>query len=151
MPKTRPWHHSWRILLLLACGLTAACAPRAGAPAAGTGLNPLLASLQAYTDGDTVGLVLQVTNTTTAPIELGFDSGQSYDFSIERDGRELWRWSADRGFTQALRSEVLDPGATLRYEEIWPNPDRLRGEFSATATLTSRDHPVSQTTEFDLE
>lgn len=152
MPKTPPLHHCWHLfVLLLAAGVITACAPRAGAPGAEPGPAALLASLQAYTAGDTVTLVLQVTNTTDTPIEIGFNSGQSYDFTIERDGRELWRWSADHAFTQALRTEVLDAGATLRYEEFWPNPDRLRGEFSATGTLTSRDHPLSQTIEFDLE
>ncbi len=147
--STRPaWGTALLLLLILAA---AACAPRLAEPADQASPEPLLSSLQAYTSGDGVTLVLQVTNTSSSPVELEFSTGQSYDFVVSRDEREFWRWSADRAFTQALRSEVVSPGETLRYQEVWPNPAELRGEFTVTGTLTARNYPLTQTATLDLE
>ncbi|MBI5087147.1 MAG: hypothetical protein HZB13_21425 [Acidobacteria bacterium] len=45
-------------------------------------------------------------NTTGAPIELQFGSGQTYDVVIRNaEGRTVYQWSDGQGFTQALRTE----------------------------------------------
>lgn len=110
----------------------------------------LLPSLQAYSAGDAVTLVLQVTNTTSRPVDLNFSSGQQFDFWIEKGDRELWRWSADQMFTQALYHIPLPAGETLRYEATWDPPASAHGDFTAYGTMTSRDHPVEQRVEFTL-
>jgi hypothetical protein len=118
------------------------------APENGNG--PLLPSLQASAVGDTVFFVLQVTNTSTEPVELHYRSGQSYEFVVLQGEREMWRWSADQMFTQALRHERLEPGATLRFEEAWQPPAGLRGELVAVGQLTASNRPVEQRANFRL-
>lgn len=144
----------WLPLVLLAL-VALACTPNP-APSEGAaegdgegGTPPLLASVQATTEGEEARFVLQVTNTTTSPIELAFSSGQTHDFVVLRDGREVWRWSGDRMFTQALRTETLAPGATLSFEESW-KPGEVSGELTLVGRLTSTSHPVEQRTEFRL-
>lgn len=141
-----PSRHLCRALLgvLLVC---LACAPK-GAPAPAA--EPLLASVQANTTGDSVHFVLQVTNTSTAPVELNFSSAQRFDFSVERDGRNVWTWSADRMFAQALGTETLAAGETRRYEATWRPGPGTSGEYVVTGTLTSSDHGVEQSTRFRL-
>lgn len=136
-------------LLTLAYACTPQPAPGGGAAesAGGGGAPPLLASLQATTVGDAVRFVLQVTNTTGSPIELRYPSGQSYDFAVLRDGREVWRWSSGMMFTQALRAETLAPGATLTFEERW-TPGTVSGELTVVGRLTSTNQPVEQRTGF---
>lgn len=111
----------------------------------------LVTSLQVET-GDTVVLTLQVTNPSTAPVAFTFSSGQSYDFVVRPAGAgaEVWRWSADRGFTQAVRTATLGPGETWRFSERWTPPPGLRGQFAAVARLTSSDRPVERTATFTL-
>lgn len=111
---------------------------------------PLLASLQTTTFGDSVQFMLQVTNTGTAPVELNFSSGQSFDFVVRDGEREVWRWSADQMFTQALRTESLAPGETRTFQAMWRPGQALRGEFTAVGMLTASDHPVEQSTRFRL-
>src|SRR5687768_11016434 len=96
------------LLLLLACGLPAAACTRPLAPDGTVPPPPpaaqseLVSSLRVET-GDTVVLTLQVTNPTAAPVPFTFSSGQTYDFIVRPAGAgaEVWRWSGDRGFTQA--------------------------------------------------
>jgi len=52
-------------------------------------------------------------NTGTDPIDLDFTDGQTIEVVVERDGAEQWRYSDGQLFTQALRTETLQPGERL--------------------------------------
>ena len=111
--------------------------------------SPLVPSIQAYTSGDGVTLVLQVLNTAPAALEMSFPTGQSYDFVVRQGPREVWRWSEGRSFTQAVRMETVGPGETLRFQEEWV-PGEVRGEFTVVGVLASSDHRVEQSTRITL-
>lgn len=145
--------------LLLAAGVLAvACTPPV--PPDGTPPPPpppmvesstLVSSLRVET-GDTVRLTLQVTNPSADPVAFTFPSGQTYDFVVRPAGAgaEVWRWSAQMGFTQAVRTVTLAPGETWSFGERWAPPPGTRGEFTAVARLVSSDHPVERTATFRL-
>lgn len=140
------------LLLLLAVG--AACTPRGeestpSGESSPTG-GPLASSLQVEPGGDSVHLVFGVTNTSAEPVELNFSSGQSSDFVVLEGEREVWRWSADRFFTQALRSETLAPGETARYEASWTPPAGVRGPLTARAMLTDQAYRPDASVRFEL-
>jgi hypothetical protein len=131
------------LVVLLGSG---ACVPMVAAARE----DELLASLQVYTSGDGVGFVLQVTNVAERPVELNFRTGQSYDFAVLSGTREVWRWSADQVFTQAVRRERLAPGESKRYEALWRPDATVRGEFVAVGELTASDARVQQSTRIEL-
>lgn len=148
-----------RPVLLAALTLLAGCQPRplaapAPSPAGGesaAGGGPLAASFQIHPSADSVVFVLAVTNATLQPLALQFSSGQSYDFTVADAGREVWRWSADRMFTQALRSETLGPGETRTWRERWTPDPALHGHaLTATARLVSTSHALARTQTFRL-
>jgi hypothetical protein len=99
-----------------------------------------------------VRFTLQVTNTGERALELVFPTGQSYDFAVRPRGgdAESWRWSADRMFTQAVRSEALPPDSTLTFEESWRPAAGLVGEFTARGELEALEHRVEQEAFFRL-
>jgi hypothetical protein len=136
------------VALLLSLLLVTGCAVH---PPPNAEVGPLLPSLQVTEVGDSVHFVFQVTNTSTEPVELHFRTGQSFDFLAMDGGREVWRWSADRMFTQALRQERLDGGATLRFEASWLPPADLRGDLLAIARLTAWNVPVEQQANIRLQ
>ncbi|HYR11229.1 MAG TPA: BsuPI-related putative proteinase inhibitor [Longimicrobium sp.] len=147
--------------LLLACVFAAACTRPLPPPPDGILPPPpppqtmqsteLVSSLRVET-GDTVTFTLQVTNPSAAPVAFTFASGQTYDFAVRPAGAggEVWRWSADRGFTQAVRTLTLAPGETWTFGERWTPPAETRGELTAVARLTSSDRPVERTANFRL-
>lgn len=142
-----------RLLSLLPLAALAACAAAATVappPPQDGGAGPLVSSLQVQTYADSVRFVLQVTNASRAALPITFPSGQSADFTVSRDGRELWRWSADRGFTQAVRQETLAPGETRTYEATWNPPAGTTGQLVARAVLTSSDQRLEQASYFSL-
>ena len=142
-------------LLLAGLALLAACAPLPPPP---DGMLPpapprpsLVSSLTVQTEGDTVVLALRVTNPYDAPVEVTFPSGQAYDFAVRgAGGAELWRWSASRGFTQAVQTRTLAPGATWEFAERWTPPAWTRGELTAVARLAASSHAVEHTAAFRL-
>jgi hypothetical protein len=97
-----------------------------------------------------VTFVLQILNTTQAPLDITFPSGQRFDFAVRQGEREIWRWSADMGFTQAVGTERLEGGGTLLYETVWRPEPALRGQFAAVGVLTSSNHPIEQSIRISL-
>lgn len=138
-----------RMLLALAAALSAACAAAGTAPSA-RGADPLVSSLQVAAFADSVSFALQVTNTGSAPVELEFPSGQTHDFVVSRGGAELWRWSADRVFTQALRVDTLAPGETRAFRGSWRVPAGTAGELVARGFLTAGGRRAEQRAAFRL-
>jgi hypothetical protein len=141
-----------RTLAAVAALLLAACAPLAppaSAPAGAADLS-LVTSLTVEPVGDTVHLALQVTNVTTAPVVLRFDTGQTYDFAVMRGDETLWQWAQTMRFMQALRDETLAPGETRTITEHWVPGQRLTGDLTARGWLTSSSHPVESTATFRM-
>lgn len=143
-----------RALFPLAVLALAACTPppAGGPPAPGADASAaaLISSLTVQPTADSVRLVLQVTNAGTSPVQLRFSSGQTYDFAVRSAAGTLWTWSADRMFTQALRTETMAAGETRTWSESWAPPRGTTGALTAVGTLTSTSHPVERTTNFRL-
>jgi hypothetical protein len=151
------------IWLLCAAAIALACVPRAqtrparaDSVAAAPGeadlslRDTLASSLDVNVSGGEVRLVFHVTNRTDRKVEITFPSGQRYDFAVlDAGGRELWRWGADRMFTQAIQTRLLDPNETMTADERW-NAGGRTGRFTAVATLRSSNYPLEQRVEFTL-
>ncbi len=117
--------------------------PRPGAPALATTLELSVSSV--------VDLRLHITNGTAKQIELTFPSGQTHDFYIlDAAGREVWRWSTGRMFTQSLQNRIVDAGGTVSYSERWDGP-MVAGTYTAVAVLLSSNHRTEQRVEFSRD
>lgn len=121
-----------------ASGGAVVASPRAAAP---TGDSPMRGELLVR-EGSPQVLVLAVTNTGGKVAELRFPDGQTHEFVL-RDlvGREVWRWSTGRMFTQALRTRPVDGGETVSFAE----PLRggvPSGTYTVVAQLRSDNHPI---------
>ncbi len=111
---------------------------------------PLASTLQVETLEDSVRFTLMVTNTSGAPLELTFPSGQSFDFVVMENGRELWRWSEDKMFTMAIRQETLAPGETRTYHAVWRPPPGVQGRVTVRGFLATQEHRAEQEAEVRL-
>lgn len=109
----------------------------------------LATSLELSVKKDVV-FTLHVTNTSDSHVEINFPSGLTHDFIVyDSVGREVWRWSNGRMFTQTVRNKLLAGKETVSYEEHW-KPVGRTGTFTAVARLESSNHPVEQRVEFTL-
>jgi hypothetical protein len=115
-----------------------------------SGLRLLLsADRGTYPVGTPVRLTFAIANSGPAPVTLQFATSQKYDFEVRRGGQTVWRWSADRMFTQALTSLTLAPGARQTFAQTWKQQDDrgqpvTAGEYEAIATLTTMGRPQPQ-------
>jgi len=85
--------------------------------------------------GQTVTLRLRVVNNAGQATDLTFPSGQRYDYWVTGEGGEVWRWSEEMFFTQAITTETVEAQAGLSFPESWtPNSS---GTYTAHAVLTA--------------
>ena len=97
--------------------------------------------------GDGVRFEFRVTNAGGAKVEMNFPSGQTHEVVVlDTLGREVWRWSKGRMFTQMLQNKVLRTDDTLAFGERWPGA--RRGQYVAVARLASTNYPIEQRTSF---
>ena len=97
-----------------------------------------------------VHFALNVQNVGTKHVELDFPSGKSYDFVVvDSVGREVWRWSNGRMFTQGLQNKQLGTGDNMQVSETWTKP--APGRYTAIATLNSTNYPVEQRVDFTMQ
>ena len=93
---------------------------------------------------------LRVVNNTSKMVEIHFPDGQTHDFVVtDSSGKEVWRWSDGRMFTQAMKSKTLKGKDDTVFEEVW-NTEGHHGAFTAVATLKSENYPVETSVQFEL-
>ncbi len=144
--------------LLVAAVLAFACGPRPGsgdpvaavhAPHAKSSAQPgpSLVSSLAVVVKNGVAMDFRVVNAGAKRLEVNFPSGKTHEVVVlDSLGREVWRWSSGRMFTQSLQNKVLHSSDSLEYDAVWQNAPT--GKYTAIATLASENFPMEQRMEF---
>jgi hypothetical protein len=130
-------------------GVAHASVPYAHEPKAFTDTSMVASAKAAVSPGD-VKFALQVTNLAPHSVELNFPNGQTHEFVVlDTLGREVWRSSTGKMFTQALQNRNVDANETLSFREEW-EPRGYHGKYTALAKLRSSNHPVEERVDFVL-
>ena len=83
-------------------------------------------------------------------VELRFPNGKTHDFYVlDENGREVWRWSKGRMFTQTLQNKLIKSKGNAVFADSWSGAS-AHGKFTAVAVLPSVNHPVEERVEFAL-
>ena len=92
---------------------------------------------------------LAVANPSKHRVELTFPDGRTRDFAVlDAGGREVWRWSAGRMFTQGVQARLLGARDSVVYEGRWPVP--APGRYTVIAQLRSDSHPIERRLAFTV-
>lgn len=146
---------SRRLVVAILCiaAVAYACAPRINATErtvhASTATRPskgdtaLSAALDLRPAGREVTMVFRVANPTAKTVELRFADGRTHDFAVlDASGREVWRWSTGRFYTQSLQTRTVTRDQEVRYEGAWRAT--APGTYTVVASLASSRHPLTQ-------
>jgi hypothetical protein len=140
--------------LLVAAVLVFACGPRTptaavtARPSSGAGA-AVTSRVSVDTAGGAVRFAIAVTNDTPKRVELNFPDGRTHEFVVlDATGREVWRWSEGRLFTQAVRNRLLDVHDAVVYHDAWPGA--APGDYTLVAELRSVNYPLQQRLSFAL-
>jgi hypothetical protein len=77
-----------------------------------------------FAPGEPVEVAVVARNLSAAPLGLVFNSGQRVDLIVRRPrGDEVWRWSHDKAFTQAIQTLLLRPQESLGLRVAWDQRD----------------------------
>jgi len=87
--------------------------------------------------GEPVQFPLDLTNITDVATDLTFFNGQRAEVVFEDGSGEVYRWSADMMFTQAIETVTVDPGTTLPYVLTGEAIDLSPGDYTAKAWITA--------------
>ena len=140
--------------LLAAAGIFFACGPRsqsvvANAKARTSADTTVAAQVSIDTTNGEVRFAIAVRNGTRKSVEIDFPDGRTHDFVVmDSTGREVWRWSEGRLFTQAMQNRFLSSNDSVVYDEAWKAA--TPGNYTLVALLNSGNHPVRQHVEFAL-
>lgn len=89
--------------------------------------------------GDPVIWPFDFTNGTDSDITLTFSSGQRMDLTMSNENGEVYRWSDDMMFTQAIEEVTLPVGATLPHTLSAESINLPPGTYSAKAWVTAAE------------
>lgn len=121
--------------------------PRGAHARASTTNGPALISTLGVTVKNGVRMDFRVVNEGSKRLEVNFPSGKTHEVVVvDSLGREVWRWSNGRMFTQTLQNKVLHASDTLDYDAEWR--DAPAGKYTVIATLASDNYPMEQRTDF---
>jgi hypothetical protein len=105
------------------------------------------AGLAVWSDGGTARFALAVVNTADRRVEVNFPDGRTRDFAVyDAAGREVWRWSRGRLFTQVMQNRLLAARDSAVYAEAWTAP--RPGRYTVVAELRSANHPLTRAAAF---
>ncbi|MFC0272017.1 BsuPI-related putative proteinase inhibitor [Metabacillus herbersteinensis] len=104
-------------------------------------------TVDARENSENVEFVISLLNNTEEEKDFEFRSGQKYEIIVrDTTGKEVYRYSKDRMFTQALQYVKLAPGESREWKEIWNYQlDGKRvdaGEYNVTVTLKGQAEGV---------
>ena len=93
-----------------------------------------------YHPEEPITVTLTVFNYTRDTVSLVFRSTQRYDFLIEKEGEEIWRWSTDKVFAMVMGDEMIGPGESLVYGVTYGAKEKLTaGVYCVRGMLASRE------------
>lgn len=83
---------------------------------------------------------LKAKNVSQEQLSLTFHSGQEFEVVVmDGQGEEVYRYSAGKMFTEAIKTISLDPGKTLAWQDKWVFPEEVQGgSFKVKMFVTSR-------------
>jgi Intracellular proteinase inhibitor len=77
-----------------------------------------------FAPGEVVQVTVVARNLSAAPLGVVFNSGQRLDLIVRRPrGDEVWRWSHDKAFTQAIQTMLLRPQESSVLRVAWDQRD----------------------------
>ena len=113
--------------------------------------NSALTSTFTVNASNGVEFTLDVRNNTKRMLELRFPTGKTHDFIVQDEsGKEVWRWSKSRMFTQGMQNKLVKSKDVAVFSEGW-KAENMHGKFVALALLPSGNHPIEERVEFELK
>ncbi len=125
-------------------------------------LNELQFNVDVNTNKDSAAFNMELTNTSSEDLTLGFSSGQQYEIVIKdkNTDQELYRYSEDKMFTEALEYKELQSNETIQWTSDWTLEGDIQGtDFIATVSLmpmsvndiSIESNPFIEEIEFSIE
>lgn len=88
--------------------------------------------------GQSVRLTLKLVNNSGESTDIVFPQKRFYDFWVDQQGREVWRWSDDQVFERVPVTVTLASQSPETYAESWTPEDS--GTYRVFAAVASPEY-----------
>ena len=91
-----------------------------------------------YDKAEPIGISLLLFNDSDERLDIKYSSGQKFDLVLKRFGKEVWRWSDNKGFIALITVKSLNPDDYLLYTELiypWRDTFFPDGEYELQAEI----------------
>jgi len=111
----------------------------------------LAADKRLYNQGETIEVTFGVLNRSAEPLTLRFRTAQRYDLLVQdARGQEVWRWSTDQFFAQALGEETLPAReGALTYRVSVRHP-LAAGRYTVVGIIPAAEARMSASMEIEV-
>lgn len=117
------------------------------APSSRPGVDSALGAVLTVRAEDGVRFALAIANSTKHRVELTFPDGRTKEFAVyDAAGREVWRWSAGRLFTQPMQARMIGGRDSVVFAAHWSGA--APGRYTVVAQLRSDNHPITRRVAF---
>jgi hypothetical protein len=94
--------------------------------------------------GDQVTWTFDVTNTSSASIDIVFSDGQKGDVVLSQGDVDKYTWSSGKAFTQTVETVTIQPGRSYPIVLSGDTLDLPAGDYDVAATVTGMVGPAGQ-------
>jgi hypothetical protein len=85
-----------------------------------------------FSSGENIPIELFLKNEGVEAVKLFYRTAQKFEVVVQsRRGSEIWRWSADKFFTQMLEEVILQPGEEMSFSVSWNQVDNQGERISS--------------------
>lgn len=126
---------------LAGCGDSGGDRPQSQSGTEKTGLSLTVSFDEPLRQNKPVTWKLRVENAGPGDVTLTFRSGKDGDVALVQGGREAYRWSAAKFFSQAMRQEPLKAGESRTFTLEENALSAAPGDYELMATLASEPGP----------
>jgi hypothetical protein len=87
---------------------------------------------ETFSSGENIPIELFLKNEGAGTVKLFYQTAQKFEVVVQtRKGSEIWRWSADKFFTQMLEEAILQPGEEMSFSVSWNQVDNQGERISS--------------------
>jgi hypothetical protein len=128
------------IMLLSGCGMNTNQSTNNANTEEPVNLENLETFIKATQEGENVHLTLVLQNNSSQNIELTFSSGQQFEIVVvNENNEEVYRYSKDKMFTQAIESKLIKAGSQLEWQDVWETSGIQKGSYYVKAQIIAKE------------
>ncbi|RBW69519.1 BsuPI-related putative proteinase inhibitor [Bacillus taeanensis] len=125
------------LILISGCGTNSSQNTNNGEVEEHASLEEVQTFVEAKQEKQALHITLLLQNNSSEDVKLTFSSGQQFEIIVLNDkNEEVYRFSKDKTFTQAIETKVLKEGSQMKWHDVWKTSNVQTGPYQIKGQIT---------------